>query len=380
MASPTWHSGGTLDTWIELPNSDLNASGVMETGGMEVVDAWGGGVIVTGGLYIGSVQTAGTFLVIFGGGHTNYSGNEVYAYGPLENDSPVWQKLRAATSPAPTNVDEDGSGNPVSRHTYDALVYVDDGTRNWMMCMGILYSYSASNGYNSVHRFDFDVASPASNLPWAKRADAYGAANITAYEPLSGRVWYYVSGANHVGYFDVAANTKTDALYKSPVGAGGNTASDIDTSRGLWAWWSSSGGISFYRTNNGVSNDYYVPTTTGTAPSGQGSILYDSVADVFRVRLDADGKKIWTLTPPASNPYAGGNAWTWSSATPGTGATPDTGNAQGTFGRFGYSPNADVKGYVLMNNPDGKIYFYKSAASVGGSTPKFRASLLGVGM
>ncbi len=379
MASPTWHSGGALDTWITLPNSDLSTSGVMETGGSDVINAWGGGVVVTGGLYIGSTFTTGTFLVLFGGGHTNYSGNEVYAYGPFENDSPIWYKLRAATSPAPTNVNEDASGNPVSRHTYQTLSYINDGTRNWMLSMGILYSYSASNTYNTRHVYNFAQVSPDTNLPWSKKLDSDGAAEISCYEPSSGRVWYHKSANNHVGFYDVALNTHTAQIYKSPVGYGGNAVSCIDTVRGLWCIWDGTNGISFYRTNNGAGNDYYVPTTTGTAPTGQGSIIYDPVADKLRLWVGG-GKTLYTLTPPASLPYAGGNAWTWSNATAGTGSTPDTQNLQGTFGRFGYSSNADVVGYILLNNPNGSIYFYKSGASVVGATGTAgRRSLLGVG-
>lgn len=380
MASPTWHSGGALNTWITLPNSDLNASGVMQSGGMEVVDAWGGGVVVTLGLYIGSTFTTGTFLVVWGGGHTNYSGNEVYAYGPLENNSPTWNRLRDRTSPAPTDVSTDGSGNPVSRHTYNTLSYVNDGTRNWMVSLGCLFSYIASNGYTDVYVYDFAQVSPNSNLPWSLKTPANGAAQVSAYEPSSGKIWYHLYTENKVGSYHVATDTHDEEWYKSPTDGAGNPTSCIDTALGIWAIYDGSAGLSFYRTNNGVSNDWYAPSTTGTAPTGQGSILYDPVAAVFRVWVGG-GKTIWTLTPPGTSPYQGGNNWTWSSATAGSGSTPDTQNAQGTFGRFGYSPNADVVGYILMNNPDGNIYFYKSGASVAGAAAGnagFR-SLLGVG-
>ncbi len=336
-----------------------------------VIDAWGGAVVCWGGLYIGSTFTAGTFIVCWGGGHTNYAGNEVYAYGPLENNSPTWHRLRDSTSPALEDVDYDGSDNPVSRHTYSTIIYVNDGTRNWMVSMGTIGRFDDAYGGGEVHVYDFNQVSPNSNQPWSRKTAGSWAGDGVVYEPSSAKIWYHPATAPNprTASYSVTGDTHAySGIYQNAlIGYGGNGAAAIDTALGIIGYWDNRYGISFYRTNNGVSNDYYVPTTTGTAPTtGNGSIIWDPVASVFKVRLDADGKKLWILTPPGSSPYQGGNAWVWSSFTPGTGDTPDTGNTNGTFGRFGNSPNADVKGHVLLNNPNGKIYFYKSAASVAG--------------
>jgi hypothetical protein len=381
MSSPTWHSGITQDTWGVLPNSDLNASGVMAAAGASaVVNKWGGGIVCTGGLYLGSTFTTGTFFVIWGGGHTDYSGNEVYAYGPLENNSPTWNILRNPTSPVPTDVETDGSGNPSSRHTYNTICYVNDGTRNWLVSMGSLFTYIASNSYDHVLSYNFGQVSPNSNQPWATHAILFGAADVCAYESSSGRIWYHTNATNQVGYYDIATNTDTSSIYKSPVGYGSNAASCIDTSRGIWALWDGSNGISFYRTNNGVGNDYYVPTTTGTAPTVvQGSIVYDSANDCFWLWL-GNGKEIWKLKAPGTSPYQGGNAWTWSHATPGTGSTPDAQNTNGTFGRFNRTASVDFPGMPLMNAYNGTMYFYKSGPSVAASgTIRRNAILNGLG-
>lgn len=387
MASPSWHSGATLNTWVALPNSNLNSSGVMHSSESRwVIEAWGGAVLCWGGLYIGSTFTAGTFLVCWGGGHTNYSGNEVYAYGPLENDSPTWNRLRDATSPAPEDIDYDANGNPVSRHTYSTITYVNDGTRNWMLSLGTIGRYDDAYGGGEVFVYDFNQVSPNSNQPWSRKTAGTWAGDAVVYEPSSAKVWYHPADQNRIASYSVTGDSHASSgPYNNVlVGYGGNGMAAIDTNLGIIAYWDnrSDRRLSFYRTNNGVSNDYYQPSTTGTAPAdGNGSILYDPVAGVFRF-WNGGGKTIWTLTPPGSNPYEGGNAWTWSSATPGTGSTPDAQNTNGTFGRFSYSPNADVLGYVLLNTYDGNIYFYKSGASVtgggGAGNAGFR-SLLGVG-
>lgn len=356
MASPTWWTAISPGTWGTLPNSVLSSSGVMLTNGDRVISKWGGGVIVTGGLYIGSTFTSGNFLVIWGGGHTDYSGNELYAYGPLEDDSPVWYRLRDATSPAPDDVETDGSGNPVSRHTYAALSYINDGTRNWLVSIGSYAAYHSSNSYTHALAYNFGQVSPNSNQPWSVKATT-DVSIVTAYNSVTNRIWYRKKDQNNVAYYDVATDTVTSDDFKT-TNANDNAAAAMDTARGIFASWDGTNGIEFFDTNGGVANDYYVPTTTGTAPTGQGGILYDSRLDAFLIWVDG-GKQLWKLTPPSSSPYQGGNAWTWSNWTPSGGSTPDAAAVGGTFGRFNWVAKTDVLGYILLNNATGSIYFYK---------------------
>ncbi len=372
MAVPTWLTAIPPRSWGAIASSSLSSSGVMHTSGDQVIDAWGGAIVVTGGVYIGATFTTGTFLVCWGGGHTNYSGNEVYAFGPFESNTPVWNRLRDATSPAPTDVNVDGSGNPSSRHTYSCLSYVNSGSLNWLLSVGALYTYSASLGFTTLYVYDFNQVSPNSNQPWSLKTAGSGASDCTVYDSTLNRVWYHINGENSVCYYDVAADTHTRSIYKSPPNFGNNAASCIDTVRGIWAIWEYTNGISFYRTNNGVANDYYFPTVTGPKPTpGNGSIIYDPVDDVIKLWI-GEGRKLWTLAPPPANPYQNGNAWTWSVETvPFYGATPNTQSAQGTFGRFNYLPGTDIRGYVLLNSATGSVYFYnatKEAMRPGFST------------
>jgi hypothetical protein len=356
---PTWRTAINPDEWGTLPNSQLSTSGVMESGAGSVISAWGGGFLNTKGVYNGSTFIAGTFLCVWGGGHGDYSGNEMYAYGPLENDSPTWLKLRNPTSPAPDSVAEDGSGNPVSRHTYSAINYIGSGSRNWMVSMGVADRYSDAGGSVVSHKFDFDTASPNTNNPWSKVADAADSPNKdTAFDSALNRVWYRPGTANSVGYYDVAANTHSSGLFKSPPWSG-STACDVDTALGIWAIRSSDVAICFYRTNNGTGNDYYTPSTTGTAPSTANlGLAYDPLLGRFACR--DTGKSIFYLTPPATSPYQGGNAWTWSSETPSGGSTPSAGTTNGTYGRFRYV-GGSLRGYILLNSATESIYYFRAS-------------------
>lgn len=319
------------------------------------VFAYSGGCINTTGIYDGATFVSGTFLILFGGGHTDYGGNEVYAFGPLENDAPTWRRLRDRTEPYPEDVEEDVSGNPVSRHTYGELHYV--ASSNEMIAQGG-YRYTDASGLTVAHVFDFGQVSPNSNMPWETRGTGLSYMKYSAYDPTTGLIWFTPDGGNYVGYFTISNSTQTINGANPTLGVDGQGA--IDTVRGIWCAVGKNGGIQFYRTNNGVSNDYYTPSTTGTAPTNRHSILYDPVADCFKIWSN-EGKKIFSLTPPATNPYQGGNAWVWSSVTPASGSTPGTARSDGTFGRFNYVHTTSFRGYILVNNDDQTPLFYRAA-------------------
>lgn len=339
----------------------------METGGEQVMDAWGGGVVVSHGLYVGATFIDGYFLMVWGGGHADSSLNAIYAYGPYGSNTPQWYRLRDSTSPAPSNVQADGSGNPVSRHVYQALFPWFDGTRNEMISIGSRFTYIDAQSFDDALFYDLNQVSPNSNLPWSFGAAAYAAAAVLGFEPSSGRAWYWgygASGGNFVGYYAAATDTYAAALSRSPRISEDGTTSAVDNTRGIWGIWDATQGVSFYRTNNGVSNDYYFPTTTGTPPTGRLGMLWDDVADQFV--LGGGGKTIYKLTPPATNPYEGGNAWVWTSETPAGGSTPDAINSNGTYGRFALVSGDGYRGYTVVNRTSGDIYFFRTGDISGG--------------
>jgi hypothetical protein len=392
-ASPSWFTGITAGTWGTLPSSVLTGSGVDESGVNAIVAAWGGACLNTDGVYIGTTFTSGTFLCLFGGGHTDSTLNSVYAYGPLESSSPAWHRLRDTTSPAITNVDQDASGHPVSRHTYSCFVYLPS-PKGWLFCTGGLFRATDAAGVIETHVFDFTVSNPNVNNPWTKKVNTGVVANsdvadTSVYDSVRNVIWSHQDAANAVQFYDVASNAFTADIFKSP-GWSTNPASAFDTSRSIWAVYAA-GVLNFYDARSGTANDYYAPTTTGTAPTGDGSVIYDAVDDAFFF-WNGGGKKIFKLAPPATLPYQGGNAWTWTNFTPGTGSTPtgqagtnasfspETGTSTGTYGRWAYVPGTAIRGYLLMNRTEDSIYFYRPSDSAGvtGGGPSM-LPLLGAG-
>lgn len=369
-AIPSWYSAINVGEWGVLSTSTLAASGVgwagASPGGSSnysaIVTAWGGAAIGTDGIYTGATHIAGDFLILHGGGHGDYGGNEVYGFGPLFSDAPLWYRLRDPTVPEvlmPTETD--GSGNPVSVHSSN-VIYVSDGTRKWLLRAGAWGGHSTGSGVLSTHAFDMAVASPNSNQAWLTKASSGNGTDNCAYETSSGKVWAKRQGTSSwVGYYDVAANTWTEAGSKTCPFTSTEASSAVDQARGIFFLkYGTTGGLTAYRTNNGAANDYYTPTTTGSAPTGLTAMVYDPVADRF-VAWNGNGKQLFTFTPPASSPYAGGNAWTWASITPAGGSTPTAQATNGTYGRFAYLARNGLRGYVLLNSTSGSVYFYRAA-------------------
>jgi hypothetical protein len=248
-----------------------------------------------------------------------------------------------------------------------------------MICAGGLYRYTDADAVPLFHYYDFAVASPNSNQPWGNLTTQITAGHIPGNtSAFDGQyLWFHPDSQSSVARVDVINDTGYTRNIYAGASGNGDTASAFDSTRGIWATWSAVSGIRFFRTNN-INNSYYNPSTTGSAPtSATGSILYDEALDCFIVWTG--GQTLYRLTPPATNPYQGGNAWTWSSETPAGGSTPSTKQGNGTYGRFSRVSSAECQGYILSNASNADIYFFRTGSVVAGGPPKGGMMLLGAG-
>ena len=112
--------------WTDLANTMLqNACPPNNYGGENynyytlcpnVINAWSGGI----------ADTSRNRMIIWGGGHQNYSGNEVFSLN-LNANPPAFTLLTEPSFFNPNNQvcpDANADGTPVSRETYDGLVYL----------------------------------------------------------------------------------------------------------------------------------------------------------------------------------------------------------------------------------------------------------------
>lgn len=117
---PAWLTGNPVFAWVTLPS--LSASMALPnpplpgiTGVSSVTDAWGGGAL----------RVNGSYYILHGGGHGDYSGNEIYVL-QLSADAPQWQRIWGPTpasdiTPATVRY---ADGNPPSIHGYYMLQHI----------------------------------------------------------------------------------------------------------------------------------------------------------------------------------------------------------------------------------------------------------------
>jgi hypothetical protein len=133
--SPCARTGGTgvLCTelgWCEITGTKLEdvcaaSHGFDEVSGAEgcagIINDWSGGI----------ADTAHDRLIVWGGGHNGYYGNELYAFDLATRE---FQRLTDPSPPAPGGdvcPEELSDGTPNSRHTYNGLAEIVDGGQMW---------------------------------------------------------------------------------------------------------------------------------------------------------------------------------------------------------------------------------------------------------
>jgi len=185
--------------WHEVPNTQLAAvcpnypdiEG--NTGCAAVTAAWNGGI----------ADTRRNRLVFWGGGHSDYFGNELYALN-LTADPITLVRLNEPTRNPDVRGCPDAfyDGKPSSRHTYNGLAYIADADR-----MFLFSGAKSICGYGGDDTWTLDLES----LQWKRQDPVKGGpigscdGCVAAYDPKSRRV--YVATTSALWGYDYAANT-----------------------------------------------------------------------------------------------------------------------------------------------------------------------------
>jgi len=350
-ASPSW--SGPLDTlqpgqWYMAPNSALSAApGVIPSPTppgypAAVMNAWSGGAF----------DTRRNRLLVWGGGHGDYAGNEIYAF---DVNSFTWSRIWGPTPNALINADFGLTyldGNPKSRHTYDGLEYLPNQDRFWIHG-GSLYTGSGGAGWDT---WTFDIAGGRwerkLDVPWCCSLE-----DLTGYDPVTGHV-FLISGYD-LWEFDPNTNSYTK---RNSVGSIPSPTGTIDSKRRKFV----AVGTDPEGAMGKVCVWDIVPPYSRTIvqTTGDTQILthrypgleYDPVSD--RIVAWAGGADVYTLNLDTLQ---------WTRRTPASGNTviPTAAASAGTYGRFRYIPSKNV--FVVVNAIDQNVYFYKLGA--GGGTP-----------
>ncbi|MGE0786368.1 MAG: hypothetical protein AB7S26_11925 [Sandaracinaceae bacterium] len=138
--------------WIALPGTELSticpddASIHAVVGCAAVAAAWGGG----------AADTTHDRLLVWGGGHNDYWGNEIYALDlTTQTVSRITDPSPATPNPDDCGVTQLADGRPNSRHTYDNLAYIEHAHR--MFAWGGAPACRPGGGSDDTWTFDVDA-------------------------------------------------------------------------------------------------------------------------------------------------------------------------------------------------------------------------------
>lgn len=316
--------------------------------------AWGGGIY----------DEAHGDLWVWGGGHSNYAGNEVYRINVFA-DTPAWAMLIPPTgavgNTGTLNDGNEGSGvyfdgRPRSTHTYGNLA-LDSAGNLWAAPNDGLYASGAQN--SRAFRFN------RSSLDW----DQNFATTWTPTDMFGGSV--YVPTRNEIVMIPTSLsqyarfNPDTHAVTKSTKYANGGNSLELqavyDPVRNAVLIFGNTA-IKYLDMATPDAADATALTLSSAVPTENRRMgwAYDSANDRFAA-WDPGTNTFVTLTAPSSNWKT--NTWTFGTLTPAsTAVVPGSKASAGTWGRFFYS--AALRGFGLVNNTTSALYFYALDAGI----------------
>lgn len=308
----------------------------------------------------GAFDTGNNQFLMWGGGHGDYSGNEIYAF---KIDSLKWFRIWGPTPNAniPTNPPGNylrtySDGNPVARHTYDNLVYLPRQNRLWAVGGSI---WSIGNAQRDVWTMEMD--SLANWVEWDSLAnDGGGTASLiyqTDYDPGTGTV--LVHGNKEFMRYDPTTETTTN-LGEFTAGLGTQNNGAYDPVRKIFLLLGDSK-VRLYNLNNTPPLSCRDTTSSCTGDTAiilgdSQAIQYDPVSDRFVIwrgggaiySLNMDTMAFTRHMPAATNKVLPGDP-----------------EPTGTWGRFQYVPSKNVfmvysaTGSFGSGTIDSSVYFFK---------------------
>lgn len=332
-------------TWYEIPDTPMRAVCPPDTEAFEwsyycanVISAWGGGALDT---------TRGR-LVLWGGGHGDYRGNEVYVF---DLQSLAWSRIWGPTADA--QIPEGGThetyddGSPGSRHTYSGLTYLPP-PHDAMISMGgsLWQSGSFATG---TWRFGF-----AENA-WVRLDDGpaeQGFGDPSVYDPTTGHVFRRTN--SRMLEYDPGADAFVDRAESNGGFWAPNVAAALDPTARLMII-VGEGRLDTYD----LATDTYVqdvaiqgPDVTTLFGGGSPGVGFDPVTERFV--LWGGGRDVYSYDPSTA------------SFAMHAGAGDDPGEitaSGGAFGRFRYAPSRNV--FVWVDNADANVFVFRMGEGQG---------------
>lgn len=358
------------DTWYPAHGTSFLGSGVcVPVGGAEgcggIINDWSGG----------AYDPVHDKMLIWGGGHDGYWGNEIYSFDPTTF---TWKRETTPSVVTATDQNKDplDDGKPVSRHTYDHIQYIVHANRLWSRG-----GSQATNGGSTGVTWTFDLGSKtwtnmsptATGAPYPTGFGTYCGASI--YDPVTKKV--FLQTVEGLQSYDYDTNTwvrivqfGSPPLWPRYMTYGDKTGA-LDLKRGLFFSFGRGDYFVFDIAKNGIVTDTWI--TTGGGAFDNSSYVTNYPTEVIHTGggdiIDADGPGVdYDPRADALVAWKGGapyvldlssRTWTTKSAQ----GAPTATAANGTYGRWRYIAKYNV--FILVNGPNDDVTFYKHTAGCG---------------
>lgn len=344
--------------WYEVPHSNLDTAFEYPR-----PPGWGGEnamMYENGGVY----DTRRNRLIVTGGGGSDYSGNEVYAFSL---DSLKWARIKDGAS-VYDDLDSvsayyfNGGAVPDSQQprpafNFDQIEY--DSTTDNVFIFG--QSFAAWYGTTYANILQLNLGTLTWSRPAQVTSDFHGG-TISAQDPATGKIWFYGNGSGSwISSFVPATGTVTDHgdLY-----SGGGW---INTNQNAAIMPPKNRMISI-----GVGQSlYWDLVESGDSPPHE---LVTTGCDSL-LAVDAPGFE-WSPVDHKMVGWAGGGqvvtmdtTYTCTVEEPSDSNTviPEAPMLWGSFGRWRYVPKYNV--FVVVSSVTGSVYLYRHSAGSGASLP-----------
>ena len=320
-------------------------------------------------------------LLFWGGGHNDYSGNEVYSLdltrvGLCTSSNPCMTRLDNF-SPAAANSGQSveqipcttGSGLncPTARHTYDELTYVTSKDVMFSVGGGLNYNGGGFGVWELSLSSVPQSCAPTCTPIWTRDTD-YHEANYgytTVYDPVHNRT--FVSDSTYLYYYDFGKSTWTRAGTASYGDYNGTAIYDDHDQYMIRIGCYSTCGIHYWSLATGSSYKMNSPAIDSSCTTAVGSytgFAWDPLARLA-VIYPGSGNTIWLLDPS-----------TWKCTTETYGSTigvdypPNMNSGMAVFGKhFSYFPAMDI--FTACNDYANNCWYLRRRRGNARSTTVF---------
>jgi hypothetical protein len=318
--------------WMELPNTKIRSVLPQPTpqGSPEaIVLAWNGG----------TVDSARSRLLVWGGGHSDYWGNEMYAL-----DLPTLS-IRRIVEPSPQTAQANCTsalpdGTPTARHTYDGLAYIAHADQFFSVNGSMA---PCGDGDRATFTYDFATnrwQMPVAQSPWS---EPFG--TMAVYDAQTQQVFVKPAGHDFYAYAPQTQQyTRLNGTQDQQVDY--HLSAAIDSKRRKFVMIGDGVQVidlQTFRMSTMATVNAPALVSGGQSP-GTG---YDALAD--RIVAWKGGRNVYALDMDSG---------VWTQVATNAGPT-SAAKEQGTFGRWGYVPQYKV--FALINDIDENAWVFRLA-------------------